>query len=114
VWALTIVAAAMFLLAGTLKLIGVPIEVELFTAIGIGQWFRYVTGALEVGGAIGLIVPAFAPIAALLLAAVMIGAVITHLFVVGGSPLIAIALLAITLSIAYLRRERISSRLAIA
>src|SRR5712692_2470416 len=114
VWTLTIVAAAMFLLAGTLKLTGLPMEVQLFDAIGIGQWFRYVTGSLEVVGAIGLFVPALAPFAALLLAMVMIGAIITHLFIVGGSPLIPIALLAITIGIAYLRREQISLRLAIA
>src|SRR6476619_3918396 len=92
-WTLTLVAAAMFLLAGTLKLVGVPMEVELFSAIGIGQWFRYVTGLLEVGGAIGLFIAALAPFAALLLAVVMVGAVLTHLFVVGGSPLIPVALL---------------------
>src|SRR5437762_5306142 len=94
VWTLTIVAAAMFLLAGSLKLTGVPMEVQLFSAIGIGQWFRYVTGSLEVGAAIGLFVPALAPLAALLLAVVMVGAILTHLFIVGGSPLIPIALLA--------------------
>jgi uncharacterized membrane protein YphA (DoxX/SURF4 family) len=104
----------MFLLAGTLKLTGLPMEVQLFSAIGIGQWFRYVTGSLEVVGAIGLFVPTLAPFAALLLAAVMVGAVITHLFIVGGSPLVAIVLLAITIAIASLRRERISSQLAIA
>jgi hypothetical protein len=104
----------MFLLAGTLKLTGLPIEVQLFDAIGIGQWFRYVTGSLEVVGAIGLLVPALAPFAATLLAAVMVGAITTHLFIVGGSPLPAIALLAITMAITYLRRERISSVLAIA
>ena len=71
----------MFLLAGTLKLTGLPMEVQLFSAVGIGQWFRYVTGSLQVGGAIGLFVPALAPFAALLLAVVMVGAILTHLFV---------------------------------
>jgi hypothetical protein len=104
----------MFLLAGTLKLIGLPMEVELFTAIGIGQWFRYFTGSLEVAAAIGLFIPSVAMIAALLLAVVMVGAIVTHLFIVGGSPLIPIALLAITIGIAYLRREQISSRLVTA
>ena len=113
-WILTVVAAAMFLLAGTLKLIGVPMQVELFGTIGIGQWFRYVTGVLEVGGAIGLFIAPLAPFAALLLAVVMVGAILTHLFIAGGSPLIPMALLAITIAIAYLRRQQISSRLAIA
>jgi len=84
-------------------------EVQLFSAVGIGQWFRYVTGSLEVGGAIGLFVPALAPFAALLLAVVMVGAILTHLFIVGGSPLMPIALLATTIAIAYLRMEQNSS-----
>jgi putative oxidoreductase len=70
-----------------------------------------VTGSLEVVGAIGLFIPAAAPFAALLLASVMAGATATHLFFVGGSPLPAIVLLASAIGIAYLRRERISSRL---
>src|SRR5947199_8040230 len=98
-WVLQIAVAALFTLAGTLKLAGGPMEVELFNAIGIGQWYRYVTGALEVGGAIALFVPALAPFAALTLAAVMTGAVFTHLFVIGGSPVLPIALLAASLAI---------------
>src|SRR5438132_11238366 len=111
VWILTIVAAAMFLLAGSLKLAGVPMEVELFAAIGIGQWFRLLTGTLEIGGALLLLVPVTATFGALLLAVVMIGAIVTHLFIIGGSPLLPMALLAITIAVAYMRQERISSRL---
>ena len=108
-WFLTIVSAALFLLAGTMKLAGAQMEIDLFAALGIGQWFRYVTGLLEVGGAIGLFVPAVTTYAALLLAAVMVGAIATHLFIVGGNPLVPILLLGATLTIAWLRRERISS-----
>jgi putative oxidoreductase len=112
-WLLTIVSAAMFLLAGTLKLAGVQMEVDLFAAIGIGQWFRYFTGLLEIGGALGLFLPAVATYAAVLLAAVMVGAITTHLFIVGGSPLVPILLLGATLTIAWLRREQISSLRAV-
>jgi putative oxidoreductase len=109
VWILTIVSAGMLMLAGTMKLAGVQMQVDLFATLGIGQWFRYVTGLLEVGGAIGLFVPAAATYAALLLAAVMVGAVATHLLIIGGSPLVPIVLLGATLTLAWLRRERISS-----
>ena len=108
-WLLTVVSAAMFLLAGALKLAGVPMEVDLFAAIGIGQWFRYLTGLLEIGGALGLFVPALASYAALLLGTVMLGAITTHLLIVGGNPIVPILLLAATSTIAWLRRERISS-----
>ena len=110
-WTLSTVSAALFMLAGVLKWIGVDVEVQLFDAIGIGQWFRYLTGALEIAGAVGLFVPAVAPYAALLLAAVMSGALVTHA-VIGGNPVAAILLLASTLTIAWLRREQISSRRA--
>jgi putative oxidoreductase len=113
-WTLTVAAAGMFLLAGSLKVIGEPTQVQLFGAIGLGQWFRYLTGSLEIAGAIGLLVPSASLLAALLLATVMIGAIATHLFVVGGSPLMAIVLLATTIAIACLRRESISSRVAVA
>jgi uncharacterized membrane protein YphA (DoxX/SURF4 family) len=113
-WFLTIVSAAMFLLAGSMKLGGAQMQIDLFATLGIGQWFRYLTGLLEVGGAIALFVPAAAAYAALLLAAVMVGAITTHLFIVGGSPLVPILLLAAMLAIAWLRRERISSLVPVA
>jgi uncharacterized membrane protein YphA (DoxX/SURF4 family) len=114
-WTLTILSAAMFLFVGALKLASVQMEVDLFATIGIGQWFRYFTGLLEISGAIGLFVPSVARYAALLLAAVMVGAIMTHLFIAGGNPLAAILMLASTLTIAWLRRsERISSSPAIA
>jgi hypothetical protein len=92
-WALTIVVAAVSLLAGTQKLVG---------------------ALLEVAGAPGLFIAAAARFAALSLAAVMIGAIVTQLFVIGGSPLLLIAQLAMAVAIAYLRRRQISSRIAIA
>ena len=105
-WVLQIGAAGMFLMVGFLKLSGNPQLVGLFEAIGLGQWFRYLTGTLEVGGAILLLIPRASGLAALMLAAVMIGAVITHIFIVGGSPQMAIILLIVTGIIAWGRRQR--------
>jgi putative oxidoreductase len=51
--------------------------VEDFTQIGIGQWFRYyLTGILEVGGAIAVLIPKFRFCGALLMAVVMTGATV--------------------------------------
>jgi putative oxidoreductase len=85
-WVVQIALAAMFLLAGGSKLFGASAMVALFDAIGIGQWFRYVTGLVEVGSALALLMPAFAVFGALTLVPTMIGAVATQLFIVGGSP----------------------------
>ena len=91
-WVLQIGAAGMFLMVGFLKLSGNPQLVALFEAIGIGQWFRYLTGSLEVAGAILLLIPRTSGLGALILVGTMLGAVATHLFIVGGSPLMAIIL----------------------
>lgn len=55
--------------------------IVLFDKIGIGQWFRYFTGGLEVVCAILLLIPRTSAIAAALLAFTMLGAMVTHLFI---------------------------------
>jgi putative oxidoreductase len=105
-WVLQTAAAAMFLMVGFLKLSGDPQLVGLFEAIGLGQWFRYLTGALEVAGALLLVIPRTSGLSALMLAGVMTGAVVTHVFIVGGSPLGAIILLVVTGVVAWGRRQR--------
>jgi uncharacterized membrane protein YphA (DoxX/SURF4 family) len=104
-WVLQIAAAAMLGMAGFAKLSGAPEMVALFEGLG-GQWFRYLTGSLEVLGAVLLLVPALAGVGALILTGVMLGAVATHLFVVGGSPAMALVLLVVVAIIAYGRRDR--------
>ena len=47
-----ILTAAAFLMAGVATLSGYPMMVETFDKIDVGQWFRYVTGAIEVASAI--------------------------------------------------------------
>jgi putative oxidoreductase len=111
-WILQIAAAGMFLMVGFFKLTGDPQMVGLFDAIGLGQWFRYLTGSLEVLGAILLLIPRLSGLGALLLMGVMLGAVPTHLFVVGGSPLLAITLLIVTGVVAWGRRKRTMNFLA--
>jgi len=98
----------MFLFVGGLKLTGAPELVALFDAIGVGQWFRYVTGAIEVVSAVALLVPSLAPFGALLLIPTMVGAISTHLFIVGGSPVPAIVLLIGSLAIAWARRDQLA------
>ena len=82
-----------FLAAGGSKLAGAPAMVAMFAKIGFGQWFRILTGLLEVGGAIGLFVPRFAVYAASMLAVVMVSAIGFHLTRLGGNPVPPIVLL---------------------
>ena len=111
-WVLQIGAAGMFLMVGFLKLSGNAQLVGLFEAIGLGQWFRYLTGTLEVAGAFLLLIPRTSGLSALMLAGVMVGAVVTHVFIVGGSPLMAIILLVVTGVVAWGRRQRTMNLLA--
>jgi uncharacterized membrane protein YphA (DoxX/SURF4 family) len=105
-WTAQLFAAGMFLFAGTLKLAGAPAMVQMFAAIGLGQWFRYLTGSIEVVAAVLLFVPSLSFFAALALAATMVGALATHAFVIGGNPLPALVLLVATAAIAFARRPR--------
>ena len=77
--------------------------VQMFAAIGVGQWFRVVTGGIEVVGAGLLLVPSLAAYGALLLVPTMAGAIITHLAIIGGSPAIPAALLVTTALIGWRR-----------
>lgn len=85
-WVLKGLLALLFLVSGGAKLAGAERMVSLFEQIGWGQGFRLLTGSLEVGGALLLAWPRASCRGALILACVMIGAVFTHLAVIGGSP----------------------------
>lgn len=85
-WVLRVVVGLAFLAAGGSKLAGAPAMVAMFAKIGFGQWFRILTGLLEVAGAIGLFVPRFAVYAASMLAVVMVGAIGFHLTTPGWKP----------------------------
>ncbi len=57
-----------FLAIGGAKLIGSPGTVGWFEQLGWGQWFRYLTGVLDVTGAVLLFVPRWTCYGALVLA----------------------------------------------
>ena len=109
-WTLSGLAALAFIAAGGGKLAGIPAMVEVFDKVGLGQWFRYLTGLLEVAGGIGLLVPRYAFHAARLLAIVMVGAVIAHLAVLGGSFAPALVLLVFAGIIAWLRKPNVDQQ----
>ena len=92
-WTLQVVTAAAFVMAGFGKLSGQPMMVETFDKIGIGQWFRYVTGGIEIASAIILLIPSLTAVGAALLFCTMTGALLTHLTLIGGSPVPALVLL---------------------
>ncbi|MFJ6675986.1 DoxX family protein [Actinosynnema sp. NPDC091369] len=82
-WVLQVLLAAYFVHSGV-SLLGDDF-VGKFDRIGSGQWLRYVTGVLEIAGALGLLVPILCGLAASGLVGVMAGAVVTELFVLNDS-----------------------------
>ena len=105
-WVTQIVLAAMFLFAGGSKLLGAPAMADLFTAIGLGQWFRYVTGAIEVSAAVALLIPSAALFGAMLVIPTMLGAAATNLFL-GQSPAMPLVLFLAATAVAWFRRDRL-------
>jgi putative oxidoreductase len=105
-WVLQALLALQFAMAGLAKVGGDPAMVEMFAAIGIGQWFRYLVGALEIAGAIGVLIPRLSGLAALGLVCLMAGAILTNLFVLGASPMLPIGLLVMSAVVAWGRRAR--------
>ncbi len=110
-WALRLFLALAFAAAGTAKLAGAAPMVQIFDHIGIGQWFRYVTGAVELTGALLLLVPSTGFFGGLLMAATMVCAVATHLLIIGGNPGPAVVLAVVAAIVAYrLRPEALRAR----
>jgi len=77
-WAAQIPLAAVFVIVAVSKLTGNHQMVREFGLIGAGQWLRYLVGTTELAGAIGLLTPWLAGLAAAGLAADMAGASIIN------------------------------------
>ena len=101
-----------FAAAGLAKLAGAEMMVATFELIGWGQWFRYLTGAIEVGAAILLWVPGRQAIGAALLLATMICAVLFHLLLLGPSALPASVLGGIAAYVLWVHRDQATGRVA--
>ena len=111
-WILQGLLAAAFLAAGGAKLAGVLMMVQIFDQIGMGQWFRVVTGLVEVAGAVALLVPGLAALGAAWLGATMFFAVVTHLFILHSGAMPALILLTLNVLVVWLRRDQLVAVLA--
>jgi putative oxidoreductase len=96
-----------FLGAGGSKLAGVEMMVMTFEQIGWGQGFRYLTGAIEVIGVALLWLPRRQVIGAAVLGGTMVGAVLTHWFILGPSAVPAMVLGLFCSAVLYIYRTQI-------
>lgn len=96
-----------FVSAGAAKLAGAEMMVQTFEAVGFGQWFRYVTGVIEIAGAGLLWVRGRQVFGAGLLLATMIGAVLSHIFLIGPSAMPALTLGVIAAILVFAHRDQV-------
>ncbi|MDC0239701.1 DoxX family protein [Candidatus Thioglobus sp.] len=106
--AIKILVSVAFLGAGLSKLAGVEMMVTTYEEIGFGQWFRYLTGVIEVGSVILLWLGSKQVFGAVLLVCTMLGAVLTHYFILGPSAVPAIVLGLLSAYILYYYRGQLS------
>jgi uncharacterized membrane protein YphA (DoxX/SURF4 family) len=78
VWVLSGILAFMFLFAGGFKLSGAQTAIDNFAKWGYPDWFRIVTGLIEVTAAVLVLLPRTSFYGAALIVATMVGAVLTH------------------------------------
>ena len=107
----TVLVALFFAMVGLDKFTG-GYWVDVFTKIGVGQWFRYFTGCLQIAGAALMVIRKTWLLGALMLAGTMAGAMVAQVRLLEGwgAAVIPAGLLAVVLVVAGIefadRRER--------
>ena len=108
-WSLRVLTAALFLFASFMKLTGQPMMVQEFNTIGLGQWFLYFTGALELVGGIAILVPQVSIFGAMLLLAVDVGALVAQVAILHGDWIHTIVIGAMLGTVIYLQRDGLAT-----
>lgn len=114
-WLLRLLAAGLMLQTLYFKFTAQPESVYIFSQMGIEPWGRIATGISELIASVLLLLPATVTIGAALATGIMLGAVASHLFVLGiavqndHGQLFAYALIVLTaaLLLLYLHREQL-------
>jgi uncharacterized membrane protein YphA (DoxX/SURF4 family) len=109
-WTVSILLAALFLVAGGPKLLQPDKVKPMFVHYGYAAWFATFIGCCEVLGAIGLLIPRLGGLAAAGLSIIMVGAIYTLVshqeYTHAITPLVVLVLL---VAVAYARFGRVSS-----
>ncbi|AYG64470.1 DoxX family protein [Rhizobium jaguaris] len=111
IWVLRAVLGLAFITFAAMKLSGQPEMIAEFEQVGLGQWFRYFTGILELIGGIALLVPRISIIGAVLLLAIDVGAFIAQISVLHIDWIHTVVLGAVISLLVYLQRDGAKARL---
>jgi uncharacterized membrane protein YphA (DoxX/SURF4 family) len=96
-WVMAGLLALVFAAAGVTKLLGAEMHKQNFARWGYPSWYLPLTGVIELGAAILVIVPRTRVFGACVLACVMLGAVATHVRA-GEYPMIALPVILLGLA----------------
>ncbi len=77
-WVIAVLLCLAFLGAGAAKLTSQPMMQQEFAGFGYPLWFMFVTGLIEIAGAVLVVIPRTSRIGAGLLICVMVGAIFSH------------------------------------
>src|SRR5947209_19985926 len=80
VWLPRVAVALVFVAVGSSKFSD-PMWVRLFGRIGLGQWFRYLTGVMQIAGGLLVLIPRTSLAGIVLAACTMLGASVAWLTV---------------------------------
>jgi uncharacterized membrane protein len=105
-WVVQVLTAALYVFGAIPKLTANPQAVEGFNAMHLGTAGMYIVGALEVAGAVGLLIPRLCGLAATAFVALMIGAVIATVLVVPSMVAMPASVLVVVAILAWARRDR--------
>jgi hypothetical protein len=105
--AIQIVLCVVFLVMGIATLLNLAAIRPSFEMIGLGSWFRYFTGFLEILAALMLVSPmGLAGLGGLLAMCVMAGTIIAQsLWPIGGSQIVTLIVLLLAAIVAWERHE---------
>ena len=106
-WVLTALLALAYLGAGYLMVSGQAAIVQEFTDFGLPGWIRVTIGALEMTGAVLLLIPAFTGTAPNALSIILVGGTACHLMFTSPPQAIPPVLFFSILTYIYLTRKNI-------
>lgn len=82
-WLPRVAVALLFFFVGKSKFGAHSSWIKTFDQIGFGQWFRYMTGVIQMLGAIAVLIPRIFPWGIVILACTMLGAILASIFLLG-------------------------------
>jgi putative oxidoreductase len=107
IWILRVVLGLAFLFFSSMKLSGNPRMVEEFRVVGLGQWFRYATGTLELIGGLAILTPRVSALGAILLLLVTCGAFVAQVAILHIDWIHCVVIAALLILTIYLQRAQL-------